>query len=97
MSSTNNFTDLLNIYGTTFVTQYVKSVTGSGRKRAVYSFTCNDLVNMGAGIKSLLPNELATISLDDFYLCQTLLGQSSNQWSLYQLQVLASKALSVIL
>ena len=52
---------------------------------------------MGAGIKSLLPNELATISLDDFYLCQTLLGQSSNQWSLYQLQVLASKALSVIL
>ena len=52
---------------------------------------------MGSGVVGLTSSQLSSISLADFYSCQTLLGQSSNSWSSSQLAVLASLAKSVFL
>ena len=94
LENTANYTNLINSFGSVFVIQYVKEVTKSSlrKKRATYSYTCNDLNNMGSGIKSLSSDDLSTISLSDFYSCQTLLGSSSNSWSSSQLNILANKA-----
>lgn len=94
LDSTANYTDLINSYGSIFVSQYVakKSSSTSRRKRATYTYTCEDLTNMGIGIKSLSTSDLSTLSLADFYSCQYLLGASSNSWSSSQVQTLASIA-----
>lgn len=94
LSNTANYTVLLNSYGSTYLTQYQKSL-GSRKKRSTTVYTCTDLNNLGTGIKSLSASQLSTISLSDFVSCQSLLGATSNSWSSSQLAVLASLAKSV--
>jgi hypothetical protein len=107
LTNTGNYTNLINSYGSIFVSQYISSVQSaaaptttfaSGRKKrqsSSYSFTCSDLTTMGSGISSLTAAQLSTISTNQFSLCQTLLGLASNSWSSSQLSALASIALSV--
>ena len=104
-TDTSGYTNLLNSFGSIFVSQYVASVSSatttaaSGRKKrqsSSYSFTCTDLTAMGSGITSLTTTQLATISTADFYTCQSTIG-STTGWSSTQLSTLASTAISVIL
>ena len=103
-ASTTAYTNLLNSYGSTFVTQYVSAVSSvtttaaSGRKKrqsSSYTFTCTDLTTMGSGITSLTTTQLATISTTEFYSCQSTIG-STTGWSSSQLSTLAATAKSVI-
>jgi hypothetical protein len=100
LTNTDSYSNLFNSYGSIFATQYAKLKTNTRRRRrqsSNYIFTCTDLTNMGSGVVGLTSSQLSSISLADFYSCQTLLGQSSNSWSSSQLAVLASLAKSVFL
>ncbi len=95
LDNTANYTLLINSFGSVYVSQYLKSLN-LRRRRQITTYTCTMLNNLGAGIKSLSPSALSTISLSDFYSCQSLLGATSNSWSSSQLAVLAATAKSVI-
>jgi len=98
LTDTSIYTNLFNSYGTVFATQYayLKKSASRRKRRSTYIFTCTDLTNMGAGVVSLTSSQLSSISLGDFYSCQTLLGQSSNSWNSSQLATLVALAKSVI-
>jgi len=101
LTNTANYTNIFNSYQNVFATQYVNLVnpsSSSKRKRRSnnYIFTCTDLTNIGAGgVSSLTSSQLSSISLQDFYSCQTLLGLAINSWSSSQLAALATLAKSV--
>jgi len=97
--STIAYTNLLNSFGSIFVSQYVATIQAANsirkkRQSTSYSFTCNDLTTMGSGITSLTTSQLNTISTSAFYSCQSLIA-STTGWSTSQLTVLASIAKQV--
>lgn len=103
LTNTANYTNIFNSYTSVFASQYINLINpdngSSKRKRrgisSNYIFTCTDLTNMGSGVTGLTSSQLSSISLADFYSCQTLLGLVSNSWTSSQLAALASLALSV--
>lgn len=101
LTNQNDYSNLINSLGSTFVSRYVSiksnGLSSARRKRSVYSYTCSDLNTLGNGIVGLTATQLNTLALSEFYSCQLLIGSSSNQWSQSQLNILASKALAVFI
>jgi len=94
LANTAQTSALISTYGSTYVSNYVTNVTASGRrkKRSTSGLTCTQLSSMTSTLNQLTTTQLAAISLADFISCQTLLGYSSNSWSLTQAQTLAGTA-----
>ena len=101
LTTTSTFTSLISSYQSVFLSNYISVLTNgtssSRRKRSTSTtFTCTTLTNLGSpAIGSLTASQLFTLSLSDFYSCETLLGQSANSWSSSQLTALVSLAKSV--
>lgn len=82
---------------TTSATNSSSSLSLNRRKRSAISLTCSDLNNLSGSLNSLTTTQLSSIISSEFVLCQTLLGSSSNSWSLDQLSTLTTIAKSVSL
>lgn len=95
LTNDNALKTLIDSIGTSYVTAYIQSKSGSRRKRSASDITCTDINNLSGSLNSLTTTQLNTISNNDFTSCQTVLGLASNSWSTNQLSTLATKAKSV--
>ena len=89
---------LLSSFSSTLVQQYIAAKQSAGKRKkrqSTYTFTCDDLNTLGTGVTSLTVAQLSTLTTNEFYKCQTLLGTSTNQWSSAQLTQLATIAKSL--
>lgn len=78
-----------------YVSVYLKSLSGTQRKRrATQTLTCTDINNLSGSLNALTVDQLGNILVSDFKSCQTVLGLSSNSWSSEQLATLATTAKS---
>lgn len=98
LTNSDSITSQIKSIGSAFVASYFtnSSLSGSG-KRSASSLTCSDLNNLSGSLNSLTTTQLSSIISSEFVLCQTLLGSSSNSWSLDQLSTLTTIAKSVSL
>lgn len=97
LANSDSVSNLITSYGSVFVNKYIASLTSltGQRKRAVTALTCSQLNDLAGSLNQLSTEQLAAISLTNFYSCQTLLGLATNSWSTAQLTTLAASAKSV--
>lgn len=89
--------DIVTSVQDSFVTGYISTLSSNKRRqlRSSTTLTCDDLNNLSTSLNSINATYLATISTTDYVACQSLLGDSNNQWSTEQLAALVAKAKEV--
>lgn len=92
LTNSNSIQNLIRNYGSILITKLKTTFTTSQRKRASNSLTCDQLNSLSGSLNQLSTADIASIDLNEFYTCQSLLGLTSNSWSTSQLTQLANIA-----
>ena len=93
LTNSDSISNLIDSFGSTFVSNVASNKKRIVKRSASYAFTCTDLTTLGSAISSLTAAQLATITPTEFVSCQTLLG--STTWSAEKLVSLVKIAKTV--
>ena len=78
-----------------FVDAYLKSLSGSRRKRSTPSLTCADITDLDGSLNSIPDSTLKTLTATEYRACMATLGKTTNYWSSTQATLLSDLAKSV--